>query len=150
MWIAHSLISSEQPEQIAHNRSFVSSDLSDSLTVTPFPLNNLSDSLRVTHLSWAIWANCSQSLIWFERNERIPSPVLTDDSSIPHIATTSSSIPYVATTSSSLTLCCCLQPYHLLLCVATTSLSITLGGYNGTTSFTIYYFVLLQPHYLLL
>ena len=50
----HLLISSER---ITHGRSFVLSDLSDSLTVA--------------HLSWAIWANCSQSLIWFER---IPSP----------------------------------------------------------------------------
>ena len=37
------------------NRSFVLSDLSDLLTVT--------------HLSWVIWVNRSQSLNWFERNE---------------------------------------------------------------------------------
>ena len=106
-WAIHSrsLISSEQPERFAQSRSFFLSDLSELLTVA--------------HLIWAKWAN-----------EPIPSPVLTDDSSVPHIATTSSSIPYVATTSSSLTLCCCLQPYHLLLCVATTSLYITLGCYN--------------------
>ena len=33
-------------------------------------MSDLSDSLTVTHLSWAIWANCSQSLIWFEQNEQ--------------------------------------------------------------------------------
>ena len=49
------LISSERPEQIAHGRSF--------------PLSDLSDLLMVAHMSWAIWANRSQSLIWFERNE---------------------------------------------------------------------------------
>ena len=52
-----SFISSERPEQIAHGRSF--------------PLRDLSDSLTVAHLSWAIWANRSQSLIWFERNEQM-------------------------------------------------------------------------------
>ena len=31
-------------------------------------MSNLSDSFTVAHLSWVIWANCSQSLIWFERN----------------------------------------------------------------------------------
>ena len=48
-----SLICLERPDQFAHGRSFP-----------------LSDSLKVAHLSWAIWTNCSQSLIWFERNER--------------------------------------------------------------------------------
>ena len=52
-----SLISSERSERIAHDRSF--------------PLSNLSDLLRVAHLSWAIWANRSQSLICFEQNERL-------------------------------------------------------------------------------
>ena len=52
---AHSLIYHERPERIAHDRSFVMSDLSDSLTIA--------------HLSWAILANRSQPLIWFERNE---------------------------------------------------------------------------------
>ena len=59
--IAHSLISSERPEQIAHGPSFVLSDLSDSITVA----------------HWETWVIRSQSLIWFERNEqneRIPSP----------------------------------------------------------------------------
>ena len=55
--IAHSLIYHERPEKIAHGRSFV--------------LSNLSDSLTVTHLSWAILGNRSQSLIWFEQNERM-------------------------------------------------------------------------------
>ena len=63
-----SLISSERSEQIAHDLSF--------------PLSDLSDSLTGAHLFWAIWANCSQSLIWFEQNEQmskraneqIPSP----------------------------------------------------------------------------
>ena len=39
--IAHSLIFSERPEQIAHGHSFVLSDLSDSLTVA--------------HFLWATW-----------------------------------------------------------------------------------------------
>ena len=43
---SRSLICHEQPERFAHGRSFVLSDLSDSLTVS--------------HLSWAIWANHSQ------------------------------------------------------------------------------------------
>ena len=34
--IAHSLISSERPEQITHGRSFFLSDLSDALTVALF------------------------------------------------------------------------------------------------------------------
>ena len=34
-------------------------------------LSDLSDSLMVAHLSWVIWANHTQSLIWFERNERM-------------------------------------------------------------------------------
>ena len=49
--MAHSLIFSERPERIAYSRSFVLSDLSESLTVA--------------HLIWAKWAN-----------ERIPSPAL--------------------------------------------------------------------------
>ena len=52
---AHLLIYHEQPERITHGRLFVMSDLSDLLTVA--------------HLSWAIWANRSQSLIWFEQSE---------------------------------------------------------------------------------
>ena len=54
---AHFLIYHERPEQITHGRSFVMSDLSDLLTVAP--------------LSWAIWANHSQSLIWFEQSEQM-------------------------------------------------------------------------------
>ena len=52
---AHSLICLEWPERFSHNRSF---DMSD-----------LSDLLAVTHLSWVIWANRSQSHIWYERSE---------------------------------------------------------------------------------
>ena len=52
-----SFISSERPERIAHDRSF--------------PLSDLSDSVTVAHLSWAIWAIHSQLLIWFERNEEM-------------------------------------------------------------------------------
>ena len=40
---SRSLISSERPERFAHDRSFVLSDLSESLTVA--------------HLIWAKWAN---------------------------------------------------------------------------------------------
>ena len=77
--IALSLIYSEQPEQIAHGRSFVLSDLRDSLTVAhflwatwviahyrSFVLSNLSKSITVAHLIWAKWAN-----------EQIPSPDCT-------------------------------------------------------------------------
>ena len=59
------------------------SDLRDLLTVAQcsFVLSDMNNSLTVAHLSWASWANPSQSLIWFERNERwakeqIPSPEL--------------------------------------------------------------------------
>ena len=34
-------------------------------------MSDLSDALTVAHLSWAIWANRSQSLIWFERSEQM-------------------------------------------------------------------------------
>ena len=52
---AHLLVYNERLERIAHGGSFDMSDLSNSLTVA--------------HLSWAIWANRSQLLIWFERSE---------------------------------------------------------------------------------
>ena len=55
-WLT-SLISSEQPEQIAYDGTF--------------PLSDLSDSLMIAHLSWAIWSNRSLSLIWFEQNEQM-------------------------------------------------------------------------------
>ena len=55
--IGHSLIYHERPEPIAHGRSFVMSDLSD--------------SLKVYRLIWATWAIRSQSLICLERSERI-------------------------------------------------------------------------------
>ena len=54
--IAYLLIYHKRPERFAYSRSFV--------------LSNLSDSLTVTHFSWAIWANRSQLLIWFEQNEQ--------------------------------------------------------------------------------
>ena len=65
------LIYHEQPEQIAHSHSFFISDLRNSLTShgCSFGMSNLSDSLTVTHLSWLIWANCSQLLIWFEPSD---------------------------------------------------------------------------------
>ena len=58
-WVNCSLliICHERPERFTPSRSFDMSDLSDLLTVA--------------HLSWAIWANHSQSLIWFEQSERI-------------------------------------------------------------------------------
>ena len=55
--LGESLICHERPEQFAHCHSFNMSDLIDSLTVP--------------HLSCAIWANRSQSLIWFERSEQM-------------------------------------------------------------------------------
>ena len=63
------LIYHEQPEQIAHGRSFL--------------MSNLSDLLTVALLIWATWAIFSQSLIcleranqsklliWFEQNEQM-------------------------------------------------------------------------------
>ena len=57
--IAYSLICHERPEQFANGHSFDMSDLSDLLTVAHF-----------SHLSWVIWGNRSQSLIWFEWNEQ--------------------------------------------------------------------------------
>ena len=53
LWAIRSF--AEQLEQIAHIHSYVMSDLSNSLTVT--------------HLSWAPWAIRSQSLICPERLE---------------------------------------------------------------------------------
>ena len=52
---SHSFFCHERLEQFAHSRSFGMSDLSNLLTVA--------------HLSWAIWANRSQSLIWSEQSE---------------------------------------------------------------------------------
>ena len=50
------LICHEHPERFAHGRSFDMSDLNDLLTVA--------------HLSWGIWANRLQLLIWFKRNDK--------------------------------------------------------------------------------
>ena len=55
--ISNLLIFHERPERISHSRSFVMSELSESLTVTD--------------LSWVIWVNRSQSLIWSERYEHM-------------------------------------------------------------------------------
>ena len=70
--------------RFAHDRPFPLRDLSESLMFShfwwatwascshrSFPLSDLSDLLTVSHLSWVIWLNRSQSLIWFERNERM-------------------------------------------------------------------------------
>ena len=95
--LVHSLIFGERPEQITHGHSFLVSDLSDSLT-SLIKKEEMSESLiknvqktyqtydftilvalltwatwaigsvTVGHLSGAIWANRSQSLIWFERS----------------------------------------------------------------------------------
>ena len=59
------------------NRSFIMTNLSESLTVAQLSwatwairswslicLERPERSLTFTHFSWAIWANCSQSLIW--------------------------------------------------------------------------------------
>ena len=72
------LISSERLERIAQDRSF--------------PLSNLSDSLTVAHLSWAIWANRSQSLIWFERNEQMSDEQMSEFPAL--AATTTSQHPH--------------------------------------------------------
>ena len=53
----HLLISSERPERIAHRRSFV--------------LRDLSDSLMVVHFLWATWAIRSRLLICLEQSEQI-------------------------------------------------------------------------------
>ena len=55
--ITHLLIYHERPERITHSRSFV--------------MSNLSDSLTVALLIWATWAIPSQSLTCLERSERI-------------------------------------------------------------------------------
>ena len=54
---ANLLICHERPEGFAHGRSL--------------NMRNLSDSPTVAHLSWAIWGNRSQSLIWFEWYEQM-------------------------------------------------------------------------------
>ena len=43
---------------------------SDSL-ICSFLVSDLSDSLMITHFLWATWANCSWSLIFGERPERL-------------------------------------------------------------------------------
>ena len=55
--ISNLLIFHERPDRISHSRSFVMCDLSESLTVAD--------------LSWVIWVNRSQSLIWSERYEHM-------------------------------------------------------------------------------
>ena len=55
--IAHSLISSERHEPIAHCCSIV--------------FSNLSDSLTIAHFLWATWAICWRLLIFLERSERV-------------------------------------------------------------------------------
>ena len=50
--------------RIAHGRSFVISDLSDSLTVA--------------HLSWAAWVTRSQSLICLKRNEQMSELAMSE------------------------------------------------------------------------
>ena len=54
------------------NRSFLrkNEQMSDSL-IRSFLVSDLSNSLTVAHLYWAIWEICSQSLIWFEQNEQM-------------------------------------------------------------------------------
>ena len=64
-WFAHSLIYHERPEQIAHSHSFVMSDRNDSLSVA--------------HLSWAIWGNHSQLLIWFEWSEQMSNEQMSNE-----------------------------------------------------------------------
>ena len=39
-------------------------------------MRDLSNLLTVAHLSWAIWANCLHSLIWFERMSEFPTLVI--------------------------------------------------------------------------
>ena len=70
-WVIRSwlLISSEQPEQIAHGRSFILSDLSESLSHS-FDLSDLSKSLMVAYFLWATWAIRSLSLISSELPDR--------------------------------------------------------------------------------
>ena len=51
--------------------------------IRSFIMSDLSESLTVAHLSWAIWANHSQSLIWSElmsdeQMSEFPTLVLTD------------------------------------------------------------------------
>ena len=65
-------------------RSFIMSDLSESLTVAHLSwatwaicsrllicLEQPEHSLTVAHFPWAIWANRSQSFMWFEWNEQM-------------------------------------------------------------------------------
>ena len=58
--------------------SYLLKKMSDSL-IRSFLVSDLSDSLTIAHFLWAPWANRSRTLIWFKRNERwanerIPSP----------------------------------------------------------------------------
>ena len=46
--------------------------------VRSFDISDLSNSLTVPHLSWAIWVNCSQSLIWFEWSEQMSDEQMSE------------------------------------------------------------------------
>ena len=51
-----------------------------------FVMSNLSGSLTVAHLSWAIWANCWQLLIWSERSERMSDEWMREFPTLPKIS----------------------------------------------------------------
>ena len=72
-WFANSLFYHEQPEQIAHSHSFVMTHERPQQFAhgRSFFLSNLSDLLPVVHLSWAIWANCSQLFIKMNNFEQM-------------------------------------------------------------------------------
>ena len=69
-WVnrAWSLIFSERPERFAHSRSFVMSNLSDSLT-SLFIKEGMSE-LLIFASERSTWVNCSWSLFCHERPER--------------------------------------------------------------------------------
>ena len=64
-----SLFCQERPEQIAHVLLFCHEWPEWFAHGHSLDMSDLSDSLTVANLSWAIWANSSQLLIWFEQNE---------------------------------------------------------------------------------
>ena len=87
---AHLLIFGERPERFAHilikkegmSRSLVfylkNLQKTNKKRTKKYDISQIiwSESLTVAHLSWVIWGNRSQSLIWSERwaNEQIPNP----------------------------------------------------------------------------
>ena len=91
--LAHLLIFGERPERFTLGRSFLVSNLSESLTslffwwatwaicshCSPKKREWANCSFFKLKKPWAIWEYHSQSLIWFERNEQMSDEQMSDE-----------------------------------------------------------------------